>query len=174
MKRLKSKYLVVAAFALLSFMSCDFLEKEPDTELTMDIVFDDKNKVEGVLGYVYNGLPTPGDYTHGLGWSVWGDELVWNRLVNWGVLSVQERLFNGTWNVATAPSWNMWNEYPKRIRHAYLFQEKAHEIAGLPQETIDRMKAECRYLACYYWWHLTENYGNRRGISEEIYRKGLV
>lgn len=159
MKRLKSKYLVVAAFALLSFMSCDFLEKEPDTELAMDIVFDDKNKVEGVLGYVYNGLPTPGDYTHGLGWSVWGDELVWNRLVNWGVLSVQERLFNGTWNVATAPSWNMWNEYPKRIRHAYLFQEKAHEIAGLPQETIDRMKAECRYLACYYWWHLTENYG---------------
>ena len=43
-----------------TLVSCsDYLDKEPDTELTTEMVFDNRDKVYSWLGYVYNIIHTP-------------------------------------------------------------------------------------------------------------------
>lgn len=53
------RYILVLVVALSTLTSCNYLDKEPDTELTLDMVFDDKVRMEGWLAYVYSGLPDP-------------------------------------------------------------------------------------------------------------------
>lgn len=161
MKKIKKKYSKILLLALLVLtVSCSkYLDKEPDTELTMDMVFENKDKVEGALGYIYEAIPNPtGAFMMHEGWHFYGDDLVINRSVNWWPWSELEKWY-GSWTPSTPYGGNYWSEYPKRIRQAYLFQQRIHVIDGLPQSDVDLMKAETRFLAAYYWWSLTETYG---------------
>ena len=45
--------LAVAMFTPLLSSCADYLDKEEDTELTLDLVFEDKTRVEGWLGNAY-------------------------------------------------------------------------------------------------------------------------
>lgn len=159
----KIKALILGSVCLLPATSCsDFLDKEPDTELSMDLVFDNKEKVESALAYVYSGLPDPGGaWINTLGWDVFSDDMVFNGLIrNFGDWNFIQRVY-GTWTPSTTWKGNFWGDYPKRIREAYLFCERVHALpeSDLPQSEVDLMKAECRFLAAYYWWHMTETYG---------------
>ena len=56
-------------FGACSFSSCDYLDKEPDTELNMDMVYSNKTYVEDALAYVYSGLPNPSEgWMNEIGW----------------------------------------------------------------------------------------------------------
>ena len=61
MRTLKiTKYFMVGLMAVTMTTSCsDYLDKEPDTELNMDIVFTNRDKVYSMLSYVYNVIHTP-------------------------------------------------------------------------------------------------------------------
>lgn len=155
--RYKKMLLVLVVFCITSCSK--YLDKEPDTELTMDMVFENKDKVEGILGNIYEGIPNPtGAFMMHEGWHFYADDLVINRSVNWGPWAELEKWY-GSWTPSTAFGGNYWSDYPKRIRQAYLFLQKVHPIDGLPQSEVDLMKAEARFLAAYYWWFLTETYG---------------
>ena len=57
MKSIKS-YIIILAACLPLLTSCsDFLDKEPDTELDMENVFNDKTHVEQWLANVYSAIP---------------------------------------------------------------------------------------------------------------------
>ena len=54
-----NKYIAMGLLACLPFSSCSYLDKEPDTEITIDMVFENKRNVESWLANIYDGIPNP-------------------------------------------------------------------------------------------------------------------
>lgn len=159
MKLIKKILLVSAAAVLAS--SCNWLDKENDTELTLDMVFNNKTRVEGWLGNVYSGIPdTYMGFGRYIGQDILGDDMSpserW-RQWNWDVIP----FILGEWSPSSSWGGNYWAYLPQRIREAYIFIENAHALPdqGLPEEEIELMKQECRFMAAYYWYLLTDTYG---------------
>ncbi|MGN1225671.1 MAG: RagB/SusD family nutrient uptake outer membrane protein [Candidatus Cryptobacteroides sp.] len=158
--KLINKILLISSVALLA-SACNFLDKETDTELTLEMVFNNKTRVEGWLGNVYSGIPDPyWGYANYLGWEILGDDMTpserW-RQWSWSVIPY----ILGEWTPSSSWDGNYWAYLPQRIREAYIFIENAHALPeqGLPEEEIELMKQECRFLAAYYWYLLTDTYG---------------
>jgi hypothetical protein len=52
-------YIASCLVALSCFSSCHWLDKEPDTELTMDMVYQDRDRTMSAFAYVYSFIPNP-------------------------------------------------------------------------------------------------------------------
>ena len=146
----------------LIFCSCsDYLDKEPDTELTIDMVFDQKQLVERWLGDCYSGIPDPyWGYLHDESWDILADDVTasqrWQQY-DWNVLPYLE----GNWNTQSSWDGNYWARLPQCIRTSLIFIERAHSIPaeGLTAKEVEYMKAECRFLIAYYYYLLVNTYG---------------
>ena len=157
----KITYIFLSLVLSLGAVSCNWLDKESDTELTLEMVFADKTRVEGWLGNVYSGIPDP-YMGHGryIGQDILGDDMSpserW-RQWNWDVIP----FILGEWTPSSSWGGNYWAYLPQRIREAYIFIENAKPLPdqNLPLEEVEYMKAECRFLAAYYWYLLTDTYG---------------
>ncbi|MDP4225798.1 MAG: RagB/SusD family nutrient uptake outer membrane protein [Bacteroidota bacterium] len=162
MNKFKKINTIIAGFlCLLSFNSCSYLDKEPDTELTMDMVYQNRTKVEDALAYVYAGLPNPSrGYLNDIGWEVFADDITPSkRWQQWDWPNIP-KIF-GQWTPNTGWNGNFWADYPRRIREAYLFIKNVKPLLeeDLTQTEVNYMKAECRFLTDYYWWNLAKTYG---------------
>ena len=137
--------------------SCNYLDKEPDTELTLDMVFDDKVRMEGWLAYVYSGLPDPlWGYTNKYGCASLADDVRPSYLWYQWSWDCNQRAI-GMWATNTSWAGDVWANMPKKIREAKIFMENVHSIDSdnVYQSDVDNMKLECRALiAYYYWWFL--------------------
>lgn len=140
---------------------CSFLDKEPDTELTLDMVFEDKTRTYGWLANVYSAIPdTYMGYGRYLGYEILGDDMSpserW-RQWNWKVIPY---IF-GEWTQNSDWDGNYWAMLPQRIREAYIFQQNVHALPdqGIGQQEVEYMKAECDALVAYYYWLLANTYG---------------
>lgn len=156
------KYISVGIIGGFLLSACsDFLDKEPDTELDIDMVFENKTKVESWLAGVYSGIPSPGnDWLNIHGWEVLADDVTPSkRWQQWDWKNIP-KIF-GEWTPNTQWDGGYWHRMPQRIRQAYIFMEKAHELpdGGLSLQEVNYMKAECRFLVAYYYWLLTSTYG---------------
>ena len=156
------KYIFVSLISISLITSCsDFLDKEPDTELDLSIVFENKTKVEGWLAGVYSGIPNPGsEWLNSHGWEIFGDDLTpskdWQQ---WEWKNIP-KIF-GQWTPNTTWDGGYWHRMPQLIRQAYIFIDRVHALpeGDLSQKEVDLMKAEARFLAAYYHWLLTSTYG---------------
>ena len=155
------KYIVAGLIGIVSLGSCTYLDKEPDTEIDIDMVFENKTKVESWLANVYSRIPNPGnDWLNTYGWEVFADDLTASaRWQQWDWPNIT-KIFGG-WTPNTQWAGNFWDGLPIKIRQAYIFIERVHALpdSDLPQREVDYMKAEARFLAAYYWWQLLEAYG---------------
>ena len=155
------KYIVAGLIGIVSLGSCTYLDKEPDTEIDIDMVFENKTKVESWLANVYSRIPNPGnDWLNTYGWEVFADDLTASaRWQQWDWPNIT-KIFGG-WTPNTQWAGNFWDGLPRKIRQAYIFIERVHALpdSDLPQREVDYMKAEARFLAAYYWWQLLETYG---------------
>ena len=97
MRTLKiTKYFMVGLMAVTMTTSCsDYLDKEPDTELNMDIVFTNRDKVYSMLSYVYNVIHTPDKFALIKdGYEVFADDLTPSRRwEQWGWKHTIPRIF---------------------------------------------------------------------------------
>lgn len=153
------KYILTLVVAVATLSSCNYLDKEPDTELTMDMVFQDKDRMEGMLAYVYSGIPDPYwglSGSGGYGCSALADDLrpsyLWYQW-NWDC----NRRAVGVWATNTSWAGNVWADVPRKIREAQVFMQNVKPIPedAIDQNEVDLMKLECRALiAYYYWWFL--------------------
>ncbi len=155
------KYILTVVVALMSLSSCNYLDKEPDTELTLQMVFDDKERMEGVLAYVYDGLPDPlWGLNFGYGMSSLADDLRpswrWHQW-SWDC----NKRATGEWATNTGWNGNVWANMPRRIREAVLFQQNVHAIPedNVSNKEVELMKLECRALVAYYYWWFAYWYG---------------
>ncbi len=146
----------------LLFCSCsDYLDKEPDTELTIDIVFEQKQLVERWLADCYSGIPDPyWGYLHDESWDLLADDVTasqrWQQY-GWKVLPYLE----GNWNTQSEWDGNYWARLPQCIRTCLIFSERVHALPaeGLTAQEVEYMKAECRFLTAYYYYLLANTYG---------------
>lgn len=141
--------------------SCSFLDKEPDTELTLDMVFEDKTRTYGWLAGVYSNIPDPYmGYGRYLGWDVLGDEMApserW-RQWNWKIIPMTI----GEWTPNSDWDGNYWASLPQRIREAYIFIDHVHALPdqGISAQEVEYMKWECQGMIAYYYWLLANTYG---------------
>jgi hypothetical protein len=147
--------------ALLAGASCDYLDKAPDDQLTMDMVFRDKTRTEDWLAGIYSAIPDPywdkpgvknydmyaDDYLPNEGWEAYG----WD-----GIGKIK-----GNWNSETSWHGNYWGNLPTRIRSAYIFIDnvRANAEQGVTQDEVNLMKAECQFLIAYYYYLMVNTYG---------------
>ena len=161
MKSIKS-YIIILAACLPLLTSCsDFLDKEPDTELDMENVFNDKTHVEQWLANVYSAIPDCYDgYIFDLGWMILGDDAtIPERYRQFGNQIIPMIL--GEWTPASDWNGNYWALLPQRIREANIFREKAHALTDqdISEREMTYMKTECRFMQAYYYYLLANTYG---------------
>lgn len=143
----KQLYTLLTAL-LLPAASCSFWDKEPDTELTLEMVFNDKTRTMGWLANVYSDIPDPYmGYGRFLGWDVLGDDMTpserW-RQWNWKVIPY----ILGEWTPNSEWNGNYWASLPHRIREANVFIQNVHALPdqGISNQEVEYMKAECQCM----------------------------
>lgn len=175
MKNLQYIVLSIAGLFLLSTTGCsDYLDKMPDDQLTLEMVFSDKTRTEDWLAGVYSGVPDPmWGYFKEQGWNIMGDDITvpseWQPF-GWK----NSYVFTlGDWNPLSGWSPNYWNSYPQKIRSALIFLENAkpNEAQKMSEEYVTRMKYEARFLIAYYYSLMLEIYGPipfKPGVIEPV------
>jgi hypothetical protein len=141
-------------------VSCDYLDKMPDDELTIDMIFSDNVRMEDWLAGVYASIPDPyTGFMRSIGYDVLSGELTPNsgwKPWSWEIINMRD----GSWSPSTKWPANYWVELPKRIREGYIFLDRAQPIPPkLSSTVVTRMKSEVRFLIAYYYWLLLEAYG---------------
>jgi hypothetical protein len=156
------KYIILLAL-ILSFSSCedDFLDKEPDDQLTLEMVFNDKTRTEDWLAGMYASIPDPyWGYARHIGYDALSDDMApspgWEQF-GWNVISKQQ----GNWNPSSDWDPNYWEDLPRRNRSSLIYNEnvKANSSQGVTPQEVQNMKYEARFLIAYYYWILIDAYG---------------
>ena len=163
MKTIYIKTICAVCLVCGGLVSCsDYLDKEPDTELTTEMVFDNRDKVYSWLAYVYNIIHNPDKWAlTSDGYEVFADDITPSkRWEQWDWNGVIPKI-HGQWTINSTWGGNLWHMMPRYIRHGYIFLNnvKAMPDHELPQSEIDNMKNEIRFLTAYGWWQMAENYG---------------
>ena len=159
---------------MFSLSSCsDYLDKEPDDQLTLETVFENKTNMERWLAYKYNATPKFYNYD---GADAVADELA--PSVGWESQGFKAILYqNGNWTSASGGVINYWETFPMRIRQAYIFIKYAHALPDVTEKEVNYMKAECRFFIAYFHAVMAMTYGAVpiiRDATEEITGETLL
>ena len=174
MKNKIRKYIALGMIAMFSLSSCsDYLDKEPDDQLTLETVFENKTNMERWLAYIYNATPKFYNYD---GADAVADELA--PSVGWESQGLKAILYqNGNWTSASGGVINYWETFPMRIRQAYIFIKYAHALPDVTEKEVNYMKAECRFFIAYFHAVMAMTYGAVpiiRDATEEITGETLL
>ena len=151
-----------ATLVVVSFTSCKkYLDRMPDDQLTLEMVFKDKTRTEDWLAGIYTNIPDPyWGYTRDIVFDALADDLApstgWEQF-GWTVVSKQ----NGNWNATSEWTPNYWSELPKRIRAAHIFIEnvKPNPAQLVTEADVALMRYEARFLIAYYYSLMLDVYG---------------
>ena len=168
----KTIYGAVLLLSAFGFSACsDYLDKENSTELDLELVFNDKERVEGWLGYIYSGIPDPYlGYLQRTGWDILSDDITpserYRQFSGWGVIP----FILGEWTTNSNWDASFWSAFPQRIREANIFMQRVHALSeqGITPTEVDYMKAECRFMKAYYYALLANTYGGIPFAPDEI------
>lgn len=170
MKNLYIRSIIIFSGLLLSYSCSDYLDKEADTELTLDGVFTSKTKTEQWLAGCYSEIPDPiWGYAKTLACEVLGDDMTpsdrW-RNYSWDVIP----LIHGEWTTATWWHPNYWGVLPQKIRECNILMQNVKELPDqkFSAEDAKLMIAEARFLRAYYSVLLINTYGPVPFNIEEI------
>ena len=174
MKNKIRKYIALGTIAMFSLSSCsDYLDKEPDDQLTLETVFENKTNMERWVAYIYNATPKFYNYD---GADAVADELA--PSVGWESQGFKAILYqNGNWTSASGGVINYWETFPMRIRQAYIFIKYAHALPDVTEKEVNYMKAECRFFIAYFHAVMAMTYGAVpiiRDATEEITGETLL
>ncbi len=150
------------AFCLLPLASCsDFLDKMPDDQKTMDMVWKSRKETEAYLYNVYAKLPNEHAIWNAVPWIGASDEMdiVWERYMT-ASINV------GNWSPANV-LYDPWNDYYQAIRSSFVFENNVDKCFELTDALKKQYKAEVKFLRGYYYWRLLQQYGPFVLIEEE-------
>lgn len=162
MNMMKRIVLGIVIICIVAITSCTkFLDRMPDDQLTLEMVFNDKTRTEDWLASIYSNVPDPyWSYALDVGIDPLSDDMApstgWEQF-GWSVIAKQ----TGNWNPSSGWDPNYWVELPKRIRSAYIFLDnvKANPSQLVTEAEVELMKAEARFMIAYYYSLLLETYG---------------
>jgi hypothetical protein len=116
------------------------LDKEPDTELTTEMVFENRDKVYGWLANIYNTIihsPDKWSLTRD-GYEVMADDMVpserwqqwdWNQTIS---------KITGKWTINSPWDGDLWARMPQAIRHGISDRRCARSPFSFPQHRPHR------------------------------------
>lgn len=154
---------ILLLWLTMAFAGCSkYLDKQPDDQLTLDMIFADRIRTEDWLAGIYQSVPSPmWGYYKDQGFSIMGDDMTipapWQQF-GWGnVYAYTVGNFNPT------SGWNpyYWVELPKRIRSALILIDhiKVQPEKNMDDALVERMKNEARFMIAYYYSLMLEVYG---------------
>ena len=155
---------ISAIFLLLTLgvCGCNYLDKAPDDQLTMEMVFTDKIRTEDWLASVYSSVPSSmWGYFKNEGFNLMADDItIPSAWTPYGWANPY-RYTVGDWSPTTWWDPNWWTELPKRIRTGLVFLDNVRVIpeAGLTEQYVEQMKYEVRFLNAYYYSLMISIYG---------------
>lgn len=138
----------------LAAASCDFLDKMPDDQKTMDMVWKSQKETEKFLYNIYASLPEPACMMWSdVPWVAASDELdiVWDRYYPTSINV-------GNWN-PTTNYYDIWNACYKSIRASFVLENNIDKCYELPYNLKLQYVAEAKFLRGYYYWLLLRQYG---------------
>lgn len=155
---------VLLSLTMALTTSCnDFLDKSPDDQLNMEMIFTDKMRTEDWLAGVYSSVPSPmWGYFKDQGYNIMGDDITipqdWSP---YGWANVYAYT-TGNWSPISAWGPYYWVELSKRIRSGLIFMEQVKVIPNkdLTESYVFQMKNEVRFLIAYYYSLMIELYGS--------------
>jgi hypothetical protein len=155
MKKISILLIILLGGAL--FSACDYLDREPDDQLTLAMSFNQRTRVDQWLAGLYSNIPDPYiPYISTQGFDILADDMTMNTMQE---LYYPVFFMRGNWSVLTGWTANYWTTLPQRIREANIFLENVHEVSQLSARRVEEMKAEARFLIAYYYWLILESYG---------------
>ncbi|MDR1524370.1 MAG: RagB/SusD family nutrient uptake outer membrane protein [Tannerella sp.] len=147
--------LYIISFSLLVlFPACsEFLDKMPDDQKTMDMVWASQKETEAYLYNIYAKLPDDRSIWNGVPWVAASDELdiCWERYYCTNINV-------GSWNPTTNYH-DVWGDYYKSIRASFVFENNVDRCAELSDDLKIQYKAEAKFLRGFYYWLLLRQYG---------------
>ena len=172
---MKKYHIIIVLFAVLltGLSGCrKFLDKMPDDQLTLEMIFNDKIRTEDWKAGVYSGVPSPmWGYFKDQGFNIMGDDMtIPAEWTPFGWRNVYAYT-TGDWNPTSEWNPNYWTELPKRIRSGLIFLQNVKTLPGVTQEDVDVMKGEVRFLIAYYYSLMLELYGPipfKPGVIEAV------
>lgn len=148
------KYSIFCSLLMLSTTSCsDFLDNDPENQITMDEVFQHQKTTEEYLANVYSYMRPQNAWSNEAPWTAISDELDvtypdYNvSLINLGSLTPDKGWFD------------TWAHYYKGIRAASYFINRVDENKEMPGNLVQQYKSEARYLRAWYYFCLVRQYG---------------
>lgn len=148
MKNKLFKAIVIFIVSIFTCSSCDYLDKQPDDQLTLEMVFDNKKNVDSWLAFMYSAILDPYNYDT---FEPMGDDFApsprWDQF-GFDVINYQV----GNWNADSKFKGDWWNRFPKRMRSAYILIDRIQALPeqGLSSKEVAYRKAEAKFLIAYY------------------------
>jgi len=169
MKNIIWKLIGIYSIVLLLSACSDFLDKEPDDMLTLDMVFEDKKRTEEWLATIYNQVPDLFSESSFMFRALSDDIFVSPELQQYGMSFVVNAV-QGNWNPLTEMPMDIWSNGYKAIRSAYIFMDnvKALPDQGVSEQDAQFMKMEARFLIAYLYTRILSFYGPCPLITELI------
>ena len=154
-------YSIISIAFFLSFTACNYLDKMPDDQKTMDMVWESQKETEHYLYNVYSQLPDDRSLWTDVPWVATSDELdiIWDRYY-------PSSINLGSWN-PTSNFYDIWGSYYKAIRASFVFENNVDKCYELKDELKIQYKAEVKFLRGFYYWLLLRQYGPVVLIEEE-------
>lgn len=145
-----------------TFISCNYLDKMPDDQKTMDMVWKSQKETEAYLYNIYSQLPNEMEYWDHCPWVGASDEadMFWERYLT-------AQINKGNWNPST-PYYNPWPNYYKAIRCTFVFEKNVDKCFELSETLKKQYKAEVKFLRGFYYWKLLQQYGPFVLLEDEI------
>lgn len=151
-------YSIIAGCLMLLPSCSDYLDREPDDMLTLDMVFKDKTRTEDWLAGLYINIPSQRTYAGQEG-PLSDDQSpsIQGEKNGWSVIGKQI----GNWNSSSEDENDYWKQLPKRIRSALIFIQnvKPNDAQLVTQDEVDLMKLEARFMIAYYYAELVYQFG---------------
>jgi len=155
------RYLLISLI-FFSISACkDFLDKSPDDQLTLNMVFSDKTRTEEWLAGCYSSIPDPyAGFLRNIGYDALSDDLAPSPgwiLFGWEPINKQ----TGNWNSTSTQNVDLYHDLPQRIRSCYIFIDnvKPNLDQQFTADDVENMKNEAHFLIAYYNWLLMEAWG---------------
>ncbi|QGY47572.1 RagB/SusD family nutrient uptake outer membrane protein [Maribellus comscasis] len=148
---------IIIVFLVLYGCNEDFLDREPTTILTEDVVWQDKSLVYSVLVDLYGRIPVfqsiDGDYT---------DFVEMNN-----AFCSQPDFYSQFQNTTYAyDRWNTWNY--SLLREVNLFIQKATEADALEESSRKEYLAEARFIRGWIYFDMVKRMGGVPLITEPL------
>lgn len=150
--------LLVVNLVLLYSCTSDFLDKTPDEDLSIEMVFSERRFAEQFLTNIYSDLPVENDMRNDVGRNPFtgaSDEME----MTW--LDVYSNFINsGAWN--SSDERGMWHPNWIGIRKANIFIENVDNVPlseNLTLEDREHWKGEALFLRAFYHFMLLRLYG---------------